>query len=67
MTMVTSATAEDFNLLGAFRALAHDDFLRSVETAKSFTGEAPRATATLAVAGSVLEKAPSDVQPPRGQ
>jgi hypothetical protein len=67
MTMVTSASAEDFNLFGAFRALARDDFLRSVETAKSFTGEAPRATATLAVARSVLEKTPSDVPPPRGQ
>lgn len=32
MTMVTSANAEDFNLLGAFLALARDDFLRSVET-----------------------------------
>ena len=52
--------AEDFNLLGAFRALARDDFLRSVETAKGFTGEAPRATATLAVARSVLEKLPAN-------
>lgn len=67
MAMVTSASAEDFNLFGAFRALARDDFLRSVETAKSFTGEAPRATATLAVARSVLEKTPADVPPPRGQ
>ncbi len=67
MTMVTSANAEDFNLLGAFLALARDDFLRSVEIAKSFTGEAPRATATLAVARSVLEKTTADVQPPRGQ
>lgn len=67
MVMVTAANAEDFNLLGVFRALARDDFLRSVETAKSFTAEAPRATATLAVARSVLEKNPADVPPPRGQ
>jgi hypothetical protein len=67
MTVVSNATAEDFNLLGAFRGLARDDFLRSVETAKSFTGEAPRATATLAIARSVLEKVPADVPPPRGQ
>ena len=59
MAMVSNASAEDFNLLGAFRALARDDFLRSVEMAKSFTGEAPRATATLAVARSVLEKTPA--------
>jgi hypothetical protein len=67
MTVVSNATAEDFNLLGAFRALARDDFLRSVETAKSFTGEAPRATATLAIARAVLEKSPSDGPLPRGQ
>lgn len=67
MVMVTNANAEDFNLFGAFRSLARDDFLRSVETAKSFTGEAPRATATLAAARSVLERTPSDAQPPRGQ
>jgi hypothetical protein len=67
ITMVTNATAADFNLFGVFQALARDDFLRSVETARSFTGEAPRATATLAVARSVLEKTPSDLQPPRGQ
>ncbi|MFN2511425.1 MAG: hypothetical protein ABR568_08270 [Pyrinomonadaceae bacterium] len=67
MVMATSANAEDFNLFGAFRALARDDFLRSVETAKSFTSEAPRATATLAVARSVLEKPSADAQPPRGQ
>jgi hypothetical protein len=67
MVMATSANAEDFNLFGAFRALARDDFLRTVETAKSFTSEAPRATATLAVARSVLEKTPSDMQPSRGQ
>lgn len=67
MVMATNANAEDFNLFGAFRSLARDDFLRTVETAKSFTGEAPRATATLAAARSVLEKTPSDGQPPRGQ
>jgi hypothetical protein len=67
ITMVTNATAADFNLFGVFQALARDDFLRSVETARSFTGEAPRATATLAVARSVLEKTPSDAQTPRGQ
>lgn len=67
MGVAISATAADFNLLGAFQALARDDFLRSVETARSFTGEAARATATLAVARSVLEKTPADVPAARGQ
>lgn len=67
MGVAISATAADFNLLGAFQALARDDFLRSVETARSFTGEAARATATLAVARSVLQKTPSETPSPRGQ
>ncbi|HEU4476961.1 MAG TPA: hypothetical protein VFR80_00500 [Pyrinomonadaceae bacterium] len=56
MVMVTNAPADDFDLLGAFRALAREDLLRAVQLAKSLTGEAPRAIATLAVARSVLEK-----------
>jgi hypothetical protein len=56
MAMMTSATAEEFDLLGLFRGLSKDDFNRSVEMAKSFTGEGPRAVATLAIARSALEK-----------
>jgi len=56
MVLVTNASSEDFDLLGAFRALGRDDFNRSVELAKTFTGEAPRSLATLAVARSALEK-----------
>jgi hypothetical protein len=56
MVLVSNASAEEFNLLGLFRALAKDDLNRSIELAKSFTGESPRAAATLAIARSVLEK-----------
>lgn len=56
MVMMTNASAEDFDLLGAFRALAQEDLLRSVQLAKTLTGESPRAVATLAIARSVLEK-----------
>ncbi|HET6668643.1 MAG TPA: hypothetical protein VFH15_00295 [Pyrinomonadaceae bacterium] len=56
MVMMTNASAEDFDLLGAFKALAREDLLRSVQLAKSLTGESPRAVATLAIARSVLEK-----------
>ena len=56
MVMVSNASAEEFDLLGLFRALTKDDFNRSVEAARGFTGEAPRAVATLAIARAVLEK-----------
>lgn len=67
MVEVTSVTAEDFDLLGAFRWFARDDLLRSIEQAKSFTAETPRAVATLAIARAVLEKPPADRITPPGQ
>ena len=56
MVVVTNATAEDFDLLAVFRHLARADLFRAIQLAKTFTGEAPRAVATLAIARSVLEK-----------
>jgi len=56
MVVMTDATAEDFDLLAVFRHLARADLLRAIQIAKTFTGEAPRAVATLAIARSVLEK-----------
>lgn len=60
MVLVTNAPAEEFDLVGLFRSLAKDDFNRSIELAKGFSGEAPRSVATLAVARSVLEKSRAD-------
>jgi hypothetical protein len=56
MTVTTNSSAEDFDLLAVFRYLARADLLRAVQLAKTFTGEAPRAVATLAIARSVLEQ-----------
>lgn len=56
MVLMNNSTAEDFDLLTVFRHLARADLLRAVQLAKTFTGEAPRAVATLAIARSVLEK-----------
>jgi hypothetical protein len=56
MVMMATANAEEFDLLGLFRGLSKDDFNRAVEMAKSFTGEGPRAVATLAIARAALEK-----------
>jgi hypothetical protein len=56
MVVMNSGNAEDFDLLAVFRHLARADLLRAIQLAKTFTGEAPRAVATLAIARSVLEK-----------
>jgi tetratricopeptide (TPR) repeat protein len=56
MVVMNNSSAEDFDLLAVFRHLARADLLRAVQLAKTFTGEAPRAVATLAIARSVLEK-----------
>src|SRR5205085_3521229 len=47
-----------FDLRGVFSTLALDDMNRAVELARSFTGEAPRATATIAIARAVLDAKP---------
>jgi hypothetical protein len=56
MVVMGSGTAPEFDLLMAFRALARADVMRAIQLAKGFTGEAPRAVATLAIARSILEK-----------
>lgn len=55
MVVMDNATAPDFDLLGAFRPLARADLFRAIQIAKTFTGEAPRAVATLAIARAILE------------
>jgi hypothetical protein len=60
MVLVSNASAEEFDLLGLFSSLAKDDLNRAVEIAKSFTGEGPRAVATLAIARTILEREPAE-------
>jgi hypothetical protein len=43
-----------FDLTGVFQTLAKDDMNRAVALAQTFTGESPRALATLAIARAVL-------------
>ncbi|MFN2454132.1 MAG: hypothetical protein ABR577_07915 [Pyrinomonadaceae bacterium] len=53
----------EFDLTGIFSTLALDDFTRAVELTKTFTGEAPRAISTLAIARAVLnEKHPKTIR-----
>lgn len=56
MVVMTNASAAEFDLITVFRLLARADFLRSIQVARTFTGEAPRAVAVLAIAQSLLEK-----------
>ncbi len=48
-------TVESFNLNKVFGSLAKEDLYRAIETARSFSADAPRASASLAVAKAVLE------------
>jgi hypothetical protein len=50
--------APSFDLTGIFRSLGKDDMNRAVALAQTFTGESPRAVATIAVARAVLEEKP---------
>jgi hypothetical protein len=50
--------APSFDLTGIFRSLGKDDMNRAVALAQTFTGESPRAVATIAIARAVLEEKP---------
>jgi hypothetical protein len=54
MTSMRSSTVEEFNLPSVFRLLAQENSTQAVEIARSFEGEAPRATALIAVARTLL-------------
>jgi hypothetical protein len=54
--MTSESNVESFDLTGVFTSLARDDFDRAASLAKNFTGEYPRAVATLAVARAALDK-----------
>lgn len=47
---------QDYSLSGMFKSLTQDDFYRSINLARSFKNNGPRATATLAIASAIFEK-----------
>ena len=53
---IRSVNVADFGLRVIMRSLAKDELERSLELAKSFKNEKPRAAAILTVAGAALEK-----------
>jgi len=59
----TSVRAEDFSLVGLINALTEVDLTRTADLAKSFKYAAPRATAVLAIANTVLNKKTSAPPP----
>lgn len=54
MTSMRTSTVNDFNLPSVFRPLAQENANQAVEIARSFEGEAPRASALIAVARALL-------------
>ena len=54
-TTTTNFTVENFDLDRIFALLAKEDLYRAIETARGFSADAPRATASIAVARAVLE------------
>ncbi len=56
ITSLRSSTVEDFNLTGVFRMLSQENATQAIELARSFEGEAPRATALIAVARTLLSE-----------
>lgn len=52
---IRSSTVSDFDVSGIFTELARDDYNRTVELARGFEKEAPRASAVIAIARAVLE------------
>ena len=57
-TSMRTSTVDDFNLAGIFRTLAVENASQSVEIARSFEGEGPRASALIAVARALLAEKP---------
>lgn len=56
MSTIRSSSVADFDVAGIFADLANEDYNRTVELARGFQREAPRASATIAIARSVLEE-----------
>lgn len=55
MSSSRSSSVADFDVLGIFSELARDDYNRTVELARGFEREAPRANAVIAIAKAILE------------
>jgi hypothetical protein len=53
---IRTSSTRDFDIAPIFNELANDDYDRAIELARGFEREAPRASATIAIARVVLEE-----------
>jgi hypothetical protein len=63
MSSVRSSSTRDFDVAPIFGELAADDYSRAVELARLFQGEAPRASAVIAIARAVLNEKKAETRP----
>ena len=56
MSSIRTATAREFDVAPVFSDLANEDYARAIELARLFEKQAPRASATIAIAKAVLEE-----------
>jgi hypothetical protein len=56
MSSIRQSSVEDFDVTGIFEALAKEDYEKAVDLARGFQRDAPRASAVIAIARSVLEE-----------
>jgi hypothetical protein len=56
MASIRTATAREFDVAPVFSDLANEDYARAIELARLFEKQAPRASATIAIARAVLEE-----------
>lgn len=56
MSSIRSATVREFDVAPVFTDLANEDYARTIELARLFEKEGPRASATIAIAKAMLEE-----------
>jgi hypothetical protein len=56
MNSIRASGAPDFDVAGIFTELAKEDYTRAVDLARGFERDAPRSSAVIAIARSVLEE-----------
>jgi hypothetical protein len=56
MTSMRTSTVDDFNLTGIFKTLTQENYTEAVAMARNFEGQAPRATAVISIARTILSE-----------
>ena len=55
-TSLRTSTVDEFDLQGIFRTLTQENFTQAIQLARDFEGEAPRATAVISIARTILSE-----------